>query len=368
MSDAFLGPSERAAMTRRFGVFTLDRMVPHWRCPRCSAPVPAREVWTVGTVTYRNADEFMSRSNQARATLTAPGHKPPGCAGCAVAATGVAADYHAFHSGLALDLVARWLPHAATPTLFHWNGAHYTPAPALSASERTTLTRDALLRAAEATRATQGLEAALEDIRAALRALQDDRALLHFVRPLMAAGRNGLAGEILDARVAAAPDDLEAQCLHADLTLRLVNLGLWTADHLPDAEARLARVLALDPAHFEATNARCLLLRMQGRSDEALAGYREIVRRRPDLAAPLYNVGAMLLASAPAEARECFERGEALAPGDADYPLGVARACLALGLLAECRAALSRAERLAPADSRVRAVAEELARRTDPTH
>jgi len=51
---------------------------------------------------------------------------------------------------------------------------------------------------------------------------------------------------------------------------------------------------------------------------------------------------------APARALEHFVTGGRLAPTDADYPLGEARALLALGRKTEARVAFDRGEQLAP--------------------
>jgi Flp pilus assembly protein TadD len=135
--------------------------------------------------------------------------------------------------------------------------------------------------------------------------------------------------------------------------VRQVNARLWTIDDLDLAESHIRRALELSPHHPRALTTRALILRLRGRDDDALAIYREILAHHPGSAVAHYNIAIMLLGRTPAEALAHFAAGAALDPEDADYPVGEARALVALGRRSEARRALARAKELAPDHPRI---------------
>jgi tetratricopeptide (TPR) repeat protein len=83
-------------------------------------------------------------------------------------------------------------------------------------------------------------------------------------------------------------------------------------------------------------------------------------RRGPEVDIAHYNLAVIYLATEPARALEHFAAGERLAPKDADYPLGAARALLALGRQVDAREAFQRGVALDPKHRLIAQLAKQL--------
>ena len=88
--------------------------------------------------------------------------------------------------------------------------------------------------------------------------------------------------------------------------------------------------------------------RFGGDPTTSAARFEELLREFPQCDAAHYNLGVILLATQPDRALEHFARGRSLAPTDADYVLGEARALVALRRETEARDRLRVAEQLRP--------------------
>jgi len=255
------------------------------------------------------------------------------------------ARYFAFHSGRGLDIVVTLVGGRPVAT-WGGQGAAIT---SLSDADARVLAEDAALRDAAGTLEAQGLEAAFPAIERAVAAAPRRRELIAFAKRLVQARKYSIAGRIVDARLAADPDDIEAMVLDAQMIMNLVNGRQWGPEHLADADRRLTRVLALAPGDVRARLMWCDIPRFGGDVATSAQRFRELLARHPDVDAAHYNLAAIYLAGGePARALEHFVSGGRLAPTDADYPLGEARALLALGRKTEARVAFDRGEKLAP--------------------
>jgi tetratricopeptide (TPR) repeat protein len=264
-------------------------------------------------------------------------------AGILAAAPG--ARYFAFHSGRGQDIVIALVGGRPVAT---W-GAEGTPISALSADEARVLAEDAALRDAAGTIEAQGIQAAFPAIERAIEAAPHRRELLGFAKQLMPIGKYSIAARIADVRLAADPDDVEAMLLDAQITMNLVNGQQWGREHLADADRRLTRALELAPDHLRARLMWCDIPRFGGDAATSAQRFHDLLARRPDVDIAHYNLGAIYLAGdEPARALDHFAAGARLAPADADYPLGEARALLALGRREEARAAFARGAQLDP--------------------
>jgi thioredoxin-like negative regulator of GroEL len=262
-----------------------------------------------------------------------------------ILATAPQARYFSFHSGRGLDIVVTLVQGRPVAT---WGGQG--PAiTALSDDETRVLAEDAALRDAAGTIETQGIEAAFPAIERAVAAAPRRRELIPFAKRLVQARKYSIAGKIVDARLTADPDDVEAMLLDAQMIMNLVNGRQYGPEHLAEADRRLTRVLALTPDDVRARLMWCDVPRFGGDAATSAQRFRELLARHPNVDAAHYNLAAIHLAGGePARALEHFVAGGRLAPTDADYPLGEARALLALGRKAEARGAFDRGEKLAP--------------------
>lgn len=119
------------------------------------------------------------------------------------------------------------------------------------------------------------------------------------------------------------------------------------------ADALLDRALSIAPGNLRARLLWCDIPRFGGDGPASAQRFEQLVADVPTCDVAHYNLGAIYLQSVPERALHHFERGEALAPRDADYPIGRARALIALGRLGEARAALASARTIAPAHPRI---------------
>jgi predicted O-linked N-acetylglucosamine transferase (SPINDLY family) len=111
-------------------------------------------------------------------------------------------------------------------------------------------------------------------------------------------------------------------------------------------------VLALAPDHVEARSALGAVLHRQGRHDEALDCFRQVLARSPDDARALGNLGATLHALArDEEAVDVLERAIAARPGHAATHFNMGLALGRLRRFEDAIASLRRAVGLAPCDA-----------------
>lgn len=254
------------------------------------------------------------------------------------------ASYYAFHSARGSDLVISLVAGRPSAT---WGGVG-EPIVRLSLDEERVLAEDAVLRNAAGTIEVGGIASAYEAIQEAIDRAPQRPELMQFAQQLMPVKKFSIAGQIVSARLAVEPNDARALLLDAKMTMTLVNGGQWGKDRLVDAEHSLGRVLELSPDWLEPRLLWADIPRFGGDPATSATRFLELLRQHPEVDIAHYNLGAIYLASEPARALEHFAAGERLVPKDADYPLGAARALMALGRLDEARAAVQRGVALDP--------------------
>jgi tetratricopeptide (TPR) repeat protein len=127
----------------------------------------------------------------------------------------------------------------------------------------------------------------------------------------------------------------------------------YTASRLPAARRAFDRVLELDPRDARAENNIGLILESGGKTEEALATYRNAIawqkESSPSSEQPYLNLGSLLITmERTREAVAPLQKAVALAPNDAQCHLRLGTAYLHLGELNEAERELREAVRLAP--------------------
>jgi len=130
----------------------------------------------------------------------------------------------------------------------------------------------------------------------------------------------------------------------------------YTASRLPAARKAFDRVLELDPREARAENNIGLIYESSGKTDEALAAYRNAIawqrESTPSPEQPYLNLGNLLITLVrPQEAIAPLREAIVLAPNDAQGHLRLGSAYLHLERLDEAEKELREAVRLAPDDA-----------------
>jgi tetratricopeptide (TPR) repeat protein len=305
-----------------------QRTTAHWGALSLDSTWSAERVWTSSSAPYRTLGELLDHARPLLENL------------------GPEARYYSFHAGFRTDLVIELENGAPLATRSTLEGREAVRA--LPREQERILAEDAALREVAGVVEEHGLEAAYPTIERALTTARGRVELLPVAVDLIRAGKYTLAASILGQRLALAPNDVNALMLDARITINLVRDGLVGPEHLASADARFARVLELEP-----NNLRGLLMwsevpRFSGDPRASIPRYAKVLERFPGCEVAHYNLASLLLACQPDEALAHFSAGERLCPEDADYPIGRARALLALGRLQEAGMAAARARELAP--------------------
>ena len=130
----------------------------------------------------------------------------------------------------------------------------------------------------------------------------------------------------------------------------------YTASRLPAARKAFDRVLELDPRDVRAENNIGLILESGGKTDEALAAYRNAIawqkQDAPSREQPYLNLGSLLITlERSQEAVSPLQQAVALAPNDAQCHLRLGTAYLHMNHLEQAERELREAVRLAPDDA-----------------
>jgi tetratricopeptide (TPR) repeat protein len=130
----------------------------------------------------------------------------------------------------------------------------------------------------------------------------------------------------------------------------------YTASRLPAARKAFDCVLELDPHDARAENNIGLILESGGKTDEALAAYRNAIawqkENAPSREQPYLNLGSLLITlERSQEAVAPLQQAVALAPNDTQCHLRLGTAYLHLGQLNEAERELREAVRLGPDDA-----------------
>jgi Flp pilus assembly protein TadD len=157
------------------------------------------------------------------------------------------------------------------------------------------------------------------------------------------------------------PEDAQGHAWLGEILQLVINRGALPMEHLPEAVASLERALELDPNHSGAKMSLATCHRITGQEDLARDLYQDLTSVESVSAMAHYNLGIMDLGAGESlSALEHFQAGESLDPEDPDYPLGIARACIALGRKAQAKEALNRAMEIAPDHPRIEEIESQL--------
>lgn len=242
---------------------------------------------------------------------------------------------------------------------------------------------DALLVAAKARVHLQHFETAESELRRYLRANPDATDALYLLGFVL--NRENKPKESLDvytkaaARTPPTGDDLKMVALDYELlndnadaihwlevavekdptnkeAWYFLGRAYYTASRLPAARKAFERVLELDPRDARAENNIGLICESGGKTDEALAAYRNAIawqkENAPSREQPSLNLGNLLITlERPEEAIAPLQQAIAIAPNDAQGHLRLGTAYLHLNRLDEAERELREAVRLAPNDA-----------------
>jgi tetratricopeptide (TPR) repeat protein len=191
-------------------------------------------------------------------------------------------------------------------------------------------------------------EALVAEAARALASAPGHPLLMDVAHGLIGFGRTGVAAAIAEAHIAAHPDHAIGHITLGQIIFQVVNHGAMPPEAIDEAVLHIETGLALDPTSLEGTLALASCRRFQRREGEARGLYERILERDPGCALAHYNLGVMVLDTDPATALAHFQFGQEAEPDDPDYPMGIARACVALGQMEMAREALEKVRELAP--------------------
>ncbi len=230
-------------------------------------------------------------------------------------------------------------------------------------------------RLAQVRHARGDLPAAIAGYREAIALGAPADARLGLARALVASGDGDAAASELDALLAA--EDRGETAANA----RRLLLGLRRHDleevleragraavggsdgSLPAARAEIERVIATEPALWEAHFARGLIARRTGDAPAAERSFRRALELWPDQPDALHELGvALLMAERTAEATEKLDTAAKLRPGDAGYLADAGFAQLKAGNLGAARERLVLANEIDSDDPITQAYLQELTR------
>lgn len=352
--------AERPRSASRLGAGIADVVVVTRSCRGCARFVDDEPPRAVLSVEYRDLDSLIAVARKLAARLF---DEPGTCAKCLRKAPAVAVDYHAWHAAMGRDLVVRTHRRLFTveADLAWWSPEMGFLAAKPTEMQRHLVRRDAAFRALRLTADRSGLRAALPLVEEAASTFRGDVELLGYLPQLLGAGKADLAGQIAAAHIALKPQDADGYFWLAMAVYDNVNRGALPRAYLVQAEGHLERALQLKNDFAEADCALCHIARARGDEEAALRCFARAVEKYPANARLLGDLASLELGRTPAEALEHFRRAELLDPNDADFPLGRARALVAMGRLADAHGALERARSLSPQHPRLRELELKLA-------
>jgi hypothetical protein len=251
---------------------------------------------------------------------------------------------HVFHSARAHDLVFA----TGSAVASWWTTSGLVPVTDWSDADTNALREDAALRTAAGTIEAQGISAAFDAISRAAVTARGRAELLKFAGSCIAVNKLSVAGKIVDDFLAIDPRHPRALMLDAKMTMTLVSTKQWPPERLRKADAQLSFVVETDPRNLEARLLHADVPRYGGDALASVPRFEALLRDFPSCDAAHYNLAVIHLPARPELALEHFARGRALAPKDADYVVGEARALIALRRATEARDRLREAERLRP--------------------
>jgi tetratricopeptide (TPR) repeat protein len=347
----------RRGHIKAYGPMTTDALLAQRGCTNCDELLATFALGTNTACGFKSVKELLHTASQLAANMSSQAPTAP-CRACGGATKPVSVLYHAFHSGLAQDLVVHWKPKKrlfarASVELLKWNPfGGMLRAGELTADEASQFVHDAAFREAWASFEVGDVQNGVALVEGLCNAYATDPLLLRFVPLLIEGGYARLSHAIADNQRKLAPDDADGHYWSGEVLLQSMNHGVESPDRLPEVRQALEKALALREDHLPAALSLCKVLCAERRFDEAKSAFQKVVLEHPDCAEAHFNVAVMALEGEPQLALIHFQQGERLVPEDPDYPIGCARALLRLGRKDEARHALARGKKLTNAHPR----------------
>jgi predicted Zn-dependent protease len=340
------------------GPMAIDAILGVASCTKCDGVT----VFAIGSnprPAYESLADFVRTAGEHGSEIA--GGAPARSCPCGGKITPSAVEYYAFHSGLERDVVGVWKPKTSffgksSVDLFVWDPfatsvREMSPLGELSPAEEERFVREALFRLVwlsfeeNAAEGPKLVEALAEEY-------PSDPLLLRLLPILLQRSHLQLAASVADRYRKARPEDADGHASFGELLFTGIAHGVEPRSRLDEARSAINAALALAPDHREAGMALGNLFMLDGRLDDAKAAFLDLVKRHPEYAAAHFNLAGLLLEHEPATALVHFQSGERLASADPDYPVGCARALLALARKGEAAEALKRARNLTSAHPR----------------
>lgn len=341
----------RRGHIKAHGPMTIDALIAQVGCTKCDESLATFALGTNTACGFKSAKEFVHTATQLAANMSHQTKTGP-CRACGGPTKVASVQYHAFHSGLAEDLVVFWKTKRglfARPSveLLKWNPfGGMLPAGDLTAEEESQFVRDAAFREAWACFEVGDIQNGVGLVEGLCNAYSPDSLLLRFVPQLIAHGYARLSQAIADNHRKLAPDDADGHYWSGEVLLQSMNHGIEPTDRLPEVRQSLEKAVALRGDHLPAALSLCNVLRAEERLDEAKGAFQKLLLHHPDCAEAHFNLAVMALEEDPQLALIHFQQGERIVPEDPDYPVGCARALVRLGRKDEARQSLARAKKL----------------------
>ncbi|MEM6795777.1 MAG: tetratricopeptide repeat protein [Acidobacteriota bacterium] len=185
--------------------------------------------------------------------------------------------------------------------------------------------------------------------------------LLEILEKLIDWGRTQLAGAIARAHIDLHPEDPQGHYWLGEVIFKMVNHGARDREALDEAIHHLSVAIELDPGLTSPRNSLGNCLRLLGKNHQARLWYIDLIEEDAGCPEARFNLGIMDLEAGDAEsALAHFEEGEKVELEDADFPVGRARALLALGQVEEAAEALERVRELNPDHPRLESLEAQL--------
>jgi tetratricopeptide (TPR) repeat protein len=355
MDDDATALATRAERTAEYGPRTFDMIRASYACPRCNRPTPAPVPLIPTRAPYRSLTEVQGALPGLLEAGARAGRQVPACS-CGTAPVLAQADHHLFCSRTNADLVVR-IATGQPPQLFGWTlpGGHQPMAPTPDLDRA--VAADAILRTLGGLKDSFGDDEDFESFATVLdegiARTPENRALLELCPFLLKHGGSAFVARLAAAHLQAAPQSELGYYWRAQLLIESASRGGGDPRATAEAASLLERAVQIRPDYPDALIGLANLARLARDDASAEARLRALLAAHPQHPEGNYTLGLVLLPRDPAGALACFERGEASAPNDPDYPRSRARALLALGRKAEARTAIQRAASLAPDDPRI---------------
>lgn len=350
----------RRQHVKQHGPFTLDVMVATSACPKCGESVAAQQlgIGTNAACGFKSLKELITTAEKLAENM-AVSTAPPDCKSCGRRTKVREVQYHAYHSGLERFVVVQWKPKESlfgkpSVKLLSWDPfGPMLPLGELTSEQEQRLVQDAAFREAWAAFEIGDTQNAVGLVEEIMAAYAGDELLLRFVPLMLGRGYVRISQAIADDHSRRRPDDAEGHYWAGEVLFESIKYNVEPPSRLVEVRGSLERAVSLDSAHLPAALSLCNVLRAEKRLDEARAAFEALLQRHPACAEAHFNLAVMLLEGDPQRALAHFEAGERLAPDDADYPVGRARALVALGRAVEARQALVHARELNPSHPRL---------------